>query len=152
MRKLISEKSEVSEEKTLDGLESSGDIGNPELNTLHSRFTIVSEGDEKKWNLPNEMADYINKNSNVYILKKDIDSKILLENPVPNNVTPVQTIDDYLVEIIKEKGKTSSLSLEAVFEKVQKQNMAAFGPLSRLWDIPRLQNVSHFDEISGAAN
>ena len=76
------------------------------------------------------MADYTNLHLKSYIPDKDINEKILTENPVPSNLQEVPVLNDF--------GKTLLVSLTVIridhqMEKFQENILQVMGPLSRLW-------------------
>ena len=62
---------------------------------VDKKFKIVPKGEEFKWNLSSSMADYANFHFKSYIPDKDINEKILMENPVPSNLQEVPVLDDF---------------------------------------------------------
>ena len=60
------------------------------------RFRIITEEEEHKWNLPQDMASYASDNSEKYIPKKDVKEAILIKTPKPENLDPVKKLEDYL--------------------------------------------------------
>ena len=58
------------------------------------RFRIVTEEEEYKWSLPQDMASYANDNAEKYIPEKDVKEAILIKTPRPGNLDPVKKLDD----------------------------------------------------------
>ena len=96
------------------------------------RFQVIPEQDQYRWDLPDNMSDYVNKNFNVFIPEKDL-VEAVAENPVPSNLQAAKKLDEYLVEVLKEKNMNSPLAQDNIFEKIQKKCLTPMGPLSRLW-------------------
>ena len=55
------------------------------------RFRVITEEEECKWSLPQDMASYANDNSEEkYIPEKDGKEAILIKTPRPENLDPVK--------------------------------------------------------------
>ena len=52
------------------------------------RFRIITEEEEYKRPLPQDMASYANNNSEKYIQEKDVKEAILIKTPRPENPDP----------------------------------------------------------------
>ena len=64
---------------------------------------MISEEEEYKWNLPQDMASYANDNSEKYLAEKDVKEAILIKTPRPENLDPVKKLVKYLQELRKQK-------------------------------------------------
>ena len=64
------------------------------------RFKIVPKGDKFQRDLPSSMADFTNLHFKNYISDKDIDEKMLTENPVPSNLQEVPALDDFVKPLL----------------------------------------------------
>ena len=60
----------------------------------HCRFELEPENMENEWNLPTQLASYVNKYMATHISEKDIREKILKTNPIPHNVKGTQKLDE----------------------------------------------------------
>ena len=69
--------------KKLEITSSSSSSAESENEIVDKRFKIIPKGEIFKWNLPSSMAGYANLHFKNYIPNKDINEKILTENPVP---------------------------------------------------------------------
>ena len=94
------------------------------------RFRIITEEEEHKWSLPQDMASYTNDNSEKYIPEKEI---ILIKTPRPENLDPVKKIDDYLQELLKQKKRPEDIAIDNTLEKFQDKDLDIMGPLLKLW-------------------
>ena len=97
------------------------------------RFRIITEEEEYKWSLPQDMASYVNDNSEKYVPKKDVKEAILIKTPRPENLDPVKKLDDYLQELLKQKKRPRDIAIDNILEKVQDKVLYIMGPLSKLW-------------------
>ena len=64
------------------------------------RFRIITEEEEYKRPLPQDMASCANNNSEKYISEKDVKEAILIKTPRPENLDLVKKLDDYLHEFL----------------------------------------------------
>ena len=64
------------------------------------------------------MAEYLHYNFNVFILKKDINDAVLRENPVPATIQRSKKLDDYFIEILREKSTHSTVTIDSVLKKM----------------------------------
>lgn len=62
------------------------------------------------------MADYANESTENFVSEKYFMETILLKFPRPDNLDPVQEMDDFLVESLKQKKKSS---VDNTFEKIE---------------------------------
>ena len=51
------------------------------------------------------MAEHANVNFDTYIKEADLIKAALIKNPVPENISPVKTLDDFVKYILKDKKK-----------------------------------------------
>ena len=82
------------------------------------RFRIITEEEEYKWSLPQDMSSYENDNSEKYIPEKDDKEAILIKTPRPENLDPVKKLDDYLQELLKQKTRPQDIAIDNTLEKV----------------------------------
>lgn len=62
------------------------------------------------------MADYANESTENFVSEKYFMETILLKFPRPDNLDPVKEMDDFLVESLKQKKKSS---VDNTFEKIE---------------------------------
>ena len=65
-----------------------------------------------------------------YIPDKDINKKILTENPVPSNLQEVPVLDDFVKTLLVSQ---TVITTDHQMEKFQEKILQVMGPLSRLW-------------------
>ena len=97
------------------------------------RFRIITEEEEYKWSLPQDMASYAHDNSEKYIPEKDVKEAHMIKTPRPENLDPVKKLDDYLQELLKQKKRPQYISIYYTLEKVQDKVLCIIGPLPKLW-------------------
>ena len=112
------------------------------------RFRIITEKEEYKWSLSQDMASYANDNSEKYMPEKDVKEAILIKTPRPENLDPVKKLDDYLQELLKQKKRPQDIAIEYTFEKVQDKVLDIMGPLSKLWAMVEQVNLGSASGIS----
>ena len=79
------------------------------------------------------MASYANDNSEKYISEKDVKEAILMKTLKPENLDPVENLDDYLQELLKRKKRPQDIVIDNTLEKVQDKVLDIMGLLSKLW-------------------
>ena len=139
-KKLTNTKREKNKRKReLSPESSSSDSGNSssseesleEGNSTKSHgFQIISKSESHKWELPGEMADYINHQFECFIPEKDVEENLLVLL-VPENVRGVKKLDDFVKSIMGQSAQI--LNQDATMEKFQQKILDVLGPLSRLW-------------------
>ena len=77
------------------------------------------------------MADYVTENTEKYIPDKGVREAILLKLPRSDKLDPVKKLDDFLVELLKQK-KNIDVSVDNIFEKNQDKVTDIMCPLSKL--------------------
>ena len=75
------------------------------------------------------MADYANLHFKNYIPDKNIDEKILTENPVPSVLQEVAVLDDFVKTLFLSQ---TAISIDHQMEKFQEKILQVMGPLSQL--------------------
>ena len=108
-----------------------------------TRFHIVSNEDQFKWDLPSELASYANTQFEKYILEKSIHDAVCEVYPAPNNLNQVKKMDEFLRDLLKEKNKNNSLAVDEILGKTQKRTLSVMGPLSKVW--LKLENAKKSD-------
>jgi len=86
--------------------------------------------DSSRWELSDEMANYLSKNMNAFILGK----QLIDFYPLPKNVVFQKELDGYMKEILTDKGQKQCLSLDRAFACIQDKVANGFGPLTLIWD------------------
>ena len=64
--------------------------------------------------MPSEQATYVQKYMSIHVSNKDIKEKILLSNPLPDNIKISQLLDEYIKELLVENKKHNTLNQEKV--------------------------------------
>lgn len=108
------------------------------------RFRIVPTKDQYKWALPSQMADYCNEHINTFFTKDDLDENIMTDNPVPENIQGVHSLDKMVGMSLNPQEKHLYSSLV----KLQQNVTNIFGPLSRVWSQIEDVNKGDFVELS----
>ena len=75
---LPSSSSESSETRNIEG-------------SLGSRFQVISEQGKFRYNLPTDMAEYVNTHFETYVKEADLKQQILMKIPVPDNLDQVNS-------------------------------------------------------------
>ena len=99
------------------------------------RFRIITEEEEYKRPLPQDMASHGNNNPEKYIQEKYVKEVILIKTPRPENLDPVKKLDDYLQELLKQKKRRQDIVIDNTLETVQEKVLEIMVPLSKLWVI-----------------
>ena len=73
--------------------------------TKSHRFQIISKTEIHKWELPAEMADYVNHQIEYFIPEKDSEINLLILQPVPENVRGVKKFDDFVKPIMEKSAQ-----------------------------------------------
>ena len=139
-RKRRRESSSSSSSSSSDSSDSSDDDKSPP----EKRFRVVSKEEEHKWDLPSDMALYANKYFHEYVPEKDIQEKILDQDPVPSNITEHKKLDDFVKSAVK---STSSIMNDQSLEKIQVKVGSVMGPLSKLWRVLEGVKTSPGDNV-----
>ena len=83
---------------------------------------------------------------NIYIPDKDLRENILVENPVPENISSEKNLDSYLKELLEEQNKKACLSGENALARVQTRIGYVYGPLTKLWSLVEGERFSMCEE------
>ena len=67
---------------------------------LSKRLKTIAKKEDKKCNLPEEMARFANKLFEEYTLDRDIQKKLLAETLVPRNLDKIKQVDDFIILIL----------------------------------------------------
>ena len=62
------------------------------------------------------MAQYANANFATYSKEVDLTNALRIENHVPDNINQVKTLDDFVKDIMREKGKQKDLNFKNMIE------------------------------------
>ena len=82
-----------------------------------------------------------------FIPEKELKDRILLTRLMPNNIDEVHQIDNFMKEILKEKGTSKELAVKAVFEKLQRNSRDVYGTLARMWNYTEELNNSRNESM-----
>jgi len=104
------------------------------------RFRIIASKDQCKWSLPEDLASYCNEHLNSFFSKEDLEENILIENPIPDNVQGVQSLDEIVSMLLSSNEK----HLDASLLKIQQNVTNIFGPLCRVWS--QIEQVDKSEE------
>ena len=74
-----------------------------------ARFEPTGEDNINDWGMPSELASYINKGVEIFVPEKTLKENILVENPVPNNVSSPKSLDVFMKELLEQQGKNIPL-------------------------------------------
>ena len=66
-----------------------------------SRYSVVNQEDQFKWELLDIMTKYANNHLNIFIQEKDLKESILKAIPVPSNLKEVNRMDKFMAQIPK---------------------------------------------------
>ena len=99
--------------------------------TKSHRFQIISKAESRKWELPCEMADYVNHQFEYFIPEKDVEENLLIQQPVPENVRGVKKLDDFVKSVMGQSAQV--LNQDATMKRFQQKILDLVGHLSRLW-------------------
>ena len=70
---------------------------------LTKRFYITNQEQQFQWKITPDMAKYDISYFSVFIQENDLNESILIQNPVPTNFQEVKRMDEYIVQLLKEK-------------------------------------------------
>ena len=108
---------------------------------------VVSEEDQYKYSLPPEMAQCTNVDFDTYIKESDLIIAVLIKSPVPENINPVKTMDDFVKDSLKDKRKQKHLNFDNVLEKIEGRNRSVMCPLSKMWTAVESARLSKEDLV-----
>ena len=86
-----------------------------------SRFGVVNQEDQFKWELSDIMVECANYHLNIFVQEKDLNESILKTNPVPSNLQQVRRMDEFMAQLLKEKRQKILLQQDAIYEKISKE-------------------------------
>ena len=87
-----------------------------------SRFRVVNQEDQFKWELSDFMAKYANEHLNIFIQEKNLKESILVNSrPVPSNLQEVRQMDEFMAQLLEEKRQKILLQQDAIYKKIQKK-------------------------------
>ena len=99
-----------------------------------SRFLVVNQEDQFKWELSDTTAEYAKDYLNIFEQEKDLKESILKTIPVPSNLQEIRRIDELKAQLLKEKRKKILLHQDVIYEKMQRKSMDLMGQLCKLWE------------------
>ena len=88
------------------------------------------ENIENEWNLPTDLASYVNRYLSTHISEKDIREKIMATDSIRNNVKGTQKLDVYIKGLLSDNKKLSTLNQENT-ERYPREGSINFGPLDQ---------------------
>ena len=106
-----SPESSSSDSRNSSSSEESVEEGN---STKSHRFQIISKSESHKWELPGEMADYVNHQFECFIPEEDVKENLVLQ-PVPENVRGVKKLNDFVKSIMGQSAQV--LNQDTTMEK-----------------------------------
>ena len=112
-----------------------------------SRLQVVNQEAQFKWELLDTAAEYTNDHLNIFIQEKDVKESILKTIPVPSNLQEVRRMDEFMVQLLKEKLQKILLHQGAIYEIIQK-SMGVMGPLCKLWESAETANKEQGSSVS----
>ena len=108
---------------------------------------MVSEEDQHKYSLPSDMAQYANVNFDTYIKEADLIKPVLIKSSVPENISPVKTLNDFVKDTFEDKKKQKNLDFDNVLEKIESRNQSVMGPLPKVWTAVESARLSQEDSV-----
>ena len=97
-------------------------------------FEVKTQKDKNKWELPQELAHFYNKNSRAFINEKDLDELVKEEYPVPNNIRDIPKMDDFITSMWETTNKGYMPDKDKDFERIQNRIRDVMGPLGSVWN------------------
>ena len=86
-----------------------------------------------EWELPKNMAKYLNQVSNKHLKDSLARKEILEAHPVPKNVPPTPELDAITRSILQRANRNVVLSKEKNLRECQNKLRDVWGPLGRMW-------------------
>ena len=97
-----------------------------------SRFLVVNQEDQFKWELSDFMAKYANEHLNIFIQEKNLKESILKTIPVPPNLQEVRQMDEFMAQLLEEKRQKILLQQDAICKKIQKKKNGRYAATEAL--------------------
>ena len=72
------------------------------------------------------MTQYVKVNFDTYIKEVDLIKAVIIKNPVPENVIPVKTLNDFVKDTLKDKKKHKAL-ISTILPNNSKSNSISYG-------------------------
>ena len=91
------------------------------------------------------MTQYTNVDFDTYIKKTELIKAALIKTWVSENINPMETLDDSLKDILKDKKIQKDLNFDKVLEKIQGGNRSVMGSLSKIWTAVNSARLSKED-------
>ena len=91
------------------------------------------------------MTQYTNVDFDTYIKKADLIKAALIQTRISENINPMETLDDFLKDILKDKKMQKDLNFDKVLEKIQGRNRSVMGSLSKIWTAVNSARLSKED-------
>ena len=117
-----------------EGEENESDTSDSDHNgSSYTRFEAMSEESHEEWVLPDGMKEYIIRYFHEYIPEKTLKDSIMYSNPIPTNFTMSLELDNFIKDLLHERGRNKELSFDKILKTIQDKSMQIFGPLSKMW-------------------
>ena len=91
------------------------------------------------------MTQYTNVDFDTYIKKTELIKAALIKTWVSENINPMETLDDSLKDILKDKKMQKDLNFDKVLENIQGGNRSVMGSLSKIWTAVKSARLSKED-------
>ena len=91
-----------------------------------ARFQFKKSEDSNKWQLSKGLANYVNNLD--FVSDKDIFDNILKDSPVPDNVTAIPSLDQWVSRLIKE-GDSLAVGRDNQLARIERKICDIMGPL-----------------------
>ena len=88
------------------------------------------ENIENQWNLPTDLASYVNRYMSTHTSEKDIREKIMATNSIRHNVKGTQKLDEYIKGPLSDNKKLPTLNQENT-ERYPREGSINLGPLDQ---------------------
>ena len=95
---------------------------------------VAGRQEENSWNLPVELANYVNLNSRTFVPSKQLREQILDFYPVPSNTDLVPSMDEYMTSIMR-SNSTIAIQRDDELKAVQEAVRHVNGPLADAWTL-----------------
>ena len=105
------------------------------MKKLRKKFFHFKDKKTKyQFKLSKDLAKWANDQITTFTPDKTIDDEILLKNQVPTNISGVPTVDAFIEDLLKEKGR-KDVTFDASLQRLHKKIRDVFGPLSKIWEV-----------------
>ena len=105
------------------------------MKKLRKKFFHFKDKKTKyQFKLSKDLAKWANDQITTFTPDKTIDDEILLKNQVPTNISGVPTVDAFVEDLLKERGR-KDVTFDASLQRLHKKIRDVFGPLSKIWEV-----------------